>query len=123
MSTPRAVRIGLETSEGSDDPRALSRFTSYEFSMGSWMSTSAQPTWLEHPAAWVVSVDPGWVVSFRVDLTAAGVDIAAPFRIALGLHAENPRSLERIGQSWEVPPQEPRFVGNRGVPNPIVQLA
>jgi hypothetical protein len=53
------------------------------------MSTNGSPQWLEHPAAWVSSVDPGWVVSFRVDLTAAGVDITAPFRIALGLHAEN----------------------------------
>jgi hypothetical protein len=87
MSSPRAVRIGLGTSEGSDDPRALSQLTSYSFEMGAWTSTPAQPMWLEHPAAW--SLDPGWVVSFRVNLAAAGVDINAPFRVALGLHAEN----------------------------------
>jgi hypothetical protein len=89
MPAPHAVRIGLATSEGSDDPRALSQFTRYDFAMGEWTSQAEQPMWLEHPAAWVSSSDSGWVVSFRVDLAAAGVDVAAPFRVALGLHAEN----------------------------------
>jgi hypothetical protein len=87
--TPHAVRITLVTSSGTDDPRALSQFTSYDVAMGAWTTTNVQPMWITHPAAWVTTANPGWVVSFRVGLTAAGVDINAPFRIALGLHAQN----------------------------------
>jgi hypothetical protein len=89
LSTPHAVRISLATSMATDDPRTLSQFTSFEFPMGMWTSTATQPAWIEHPAAWVTSATPGWVVSFRVNLAAAGVDIAMPFRVALGLHAQN----------------------------------
>jgi hypothetical protein len=98
-TSPRAVRIALVTPTGTDDPRMLSQFTSYEFVMGMWTSTNTPPMWITHPAAWVTTAEPGWVVSFRVDLTAAGVDIASPFRIALGLHAEN----EFGALSWATP--------------------
>jgi hypothetical protein len=89
MPTPHAVRIALAAPNAGDDPRLLPQITSYEYAMGAWTSLQAQPAWLAHPAAWVTSVDAGWLVSFRVNLTAAGVDVSSPFRIALGLHAEN----------------------------------
>lgn len=89
MAAPHAVRISLVAPNGGDDPRSLTQFASYEFAMGAWASMNTRPAWIEHPAAWVSSAGTGWVVSFRVDLAAAGVDLAAPFWIALGLHAEN----------------------------------
>jgi len=89
MLAPHAVRIALVVPGGGDDPRSLPQITSYEFAMGAWTSADLQPPWLLHPAAWVTTTEPGWAVSFRVDLAAAGVDVTAPFRVALGLHAEN----------------------------------
>jgi hypothetical protein len=89
MAATHAVRIALVVPNSGDDPRSLAQITSYEFAMGAWTSADLRPTWLVHPAAWVTTIDTGWVVSFRVDLAAAGVDVTAPFRVALGLHAEN----------------------------------
>jgi hypothetical protein len=89
LPSPRAVRIALVAPNGSDDPRTLTQFTTYAFAMGTSTSTNTMPAWIAHPAAWVTTAEPGWVVSFRVDLSAAGVNITAPFRVALGLHAEN----------------------------------
>jgi hypothetical protein len=98
-TAPRAVRIALIAPTMSDDPRMLTQFTSYEFASGMWTSTPARPTWIEHPAAWISGADSGWVVNIRVDLAAAGVDSAVPFRIALGVHAEN-----QFGElTWSTP--------------------
>ena len=89
--TPRAVRILLVTPSASDDPRPLTELVAYEYASNAWSSAPSRPTWVEHPVAWVSGAEPGWAVALRVDLTAAGVDSAAPFRLALGLHAGNDR--------------------------------
>jgi hypothetical protein len=99
MPAQHAARIALVAANAAEDPRSLAQITSYEYAMASWTSADLQPAWLAHPAAWVASADKGWAVSFRVDLAAAGVDAAAPFRVALGLHAEN-----QFGQlDWVTP--------------------
>lgn len=87
-SVPRAVRIPLVAPNGSDDPRALSQLIGYAYMGGAWSSAATAAQWVEHPAAWVAGDDAGWLVSFRVDLAAVGVDRATSFRVALGLHAE-----------------------------------
>jgi hypothetical protein len=89
MVTPKAVRIALPPANGADDPHMATQLTGYTFAMGAWMNMDSTPSWVQHAAAWVSSVDRGWVVSVRIDLAAAGIDAAMPFRIALGCHAEN----------------------------------
>jgi hypothetical protein len=85
-----AVRIPLDVAPTGSEPRALAGITAFQLDGGdSWVEEAGVPSWLQHVAAWVMSPEASWAVSFRVDLEALGVDAASPVPIALGLHAEN----------------------------------
>jgi hypothetical protein len=84
-----AARIPLDVAPAGSDPRPIAEITSYQAAGNSWVEQAGEASWLQHPAAWVMSPEASWAVSFRVDLATIGVDPASPVQVALGLHAEN----------------------------------
>jgi hypothetical protein len=96
-TTAHAVRVDLIPPTGAADPKTLSSFTRYEYTVGGGWTTpdgvlpiATPPSWMVVPRAWV---EPGsgadWGVNFRVNLVAAGLGSGDAFKIAFGLHIQD----------------------------------
>jgi hypothetical protein len=93
-------------------PQALTPATS-EYT-GSWQSSNPPDAWLLHASEWrgVQGNTPSWVVNFRIKLSAAGLDPAKPFGVALNVQIKGaPSDLStpsNLAQWLDQPPTWPR---------------
>jgi hypothetical protein len=82
---------------------------------GSWRSSSPINPWIEQQNEWrgAQASDPSWIVSFRIKLSAAGVDPALPFRASVSVHIDGaPNDLStpaNLAASLDKPDTWPRI--------------
>jgi hypothetical protein len=86
----RAATFALAELDVGEGPQQISTIATSDYS-GSWQSSTPPNPWFLQTSLWrgKTGNEPSWVVSFRINLTDAGIDVSKPFRAALGVHIGN----------------------------------
>lgn len=83
----KGIRINVPAA--GTDPIAATSVQQFNYDAGgtpTWTTPIGAPAWLVEPAAWISDATAAWGVNFRVDLVAAGLGTASPFKIMLAMH-------------------------------------
>ena len=120
----KAVRINLPPA--GTDPILATNFQRHVYNAGGappWVSSLGRPDWipLNTASAWRSDATAAWGINFKVDLVAAGINPANPFKIMLAMHKRDEAAAPAGVNVWTPDPgANPLLTGTLIIQNPTL---